>query len=90
MNPFGILSPFCLDDEQQLRQARARAAILRDDWRLANATRPRWGNGRGPGIIRRVRARVGRAIVRLGERLAPPQSGTPRVTVTARRTDTGC
>jgi hypothetical protein len=85
MNPFGLLPPFGLNDQYQLLEARARARLLREEWRLANA-RP---NNRRNGPATRLRARVGRSMVRIGERLAAPDAGAPRMS-TARPSQTGC
>jgi len=87
MSPFGFLPPFGVNTELQLREARARARMLREEWRLANANRTQ---GRGPGIIDRSRSRVGRSIVRLGERLAAPEVRAPRARMSTPRTETGC
>lgn len=65
MNPFGLLPPFGLNDRHQLSKAQARALMLREEWRIANAG-PRAGR---PGTLTRIRSRVGRSMVRLGERL---------------------
>jgi hypothetical protein len=74
VNPFGLLPPFGLNDRHQLL-AEARARMLREEWLIANAG-PRPSR---PGTLTRIRSRVGRSMVRLGERLdsaaRQPQTG---------------
>ena len=83
MSPFGFLPPFG-PDQDLLREARARGEMLREEWRLANTH----GSG-GGGTLTRARARVGRAIVGLGERLTE-EPGRGRMHATAGRTESPC
>ena len=87
MNPFGLLPPFGINDEYQLAEGQARARMLREEWRSANASRPQTGR---PGIVKRIRAVVGRSTVRLGQRLAGLDTGPARIGVRAPETKPGC
>jgi hypothetical protein len=85
MNPFVFMPPFASFDQFEL--ARERAAMLKEEWRLANAKGP-GRPGRGPGAFTRIRRAAGHALVALGSRLAPPASSSPAVSGTVQRT--GC
>jgi hypothetical protein len=85
MNPLGFMPPFINNDTEQLRQARAHAAMLREEWRLANSGRPR--GPRRTSSVARVRNETGRALIGLGKWLLPAE---PAATMTARRPEPGC
>lgn len=83
------MRPYGFDEIEQLRYAKARAEMLRQEWRLAN-----WSAVRGPdatpGALRRAQMRAGQALIGLGRRLLSQEGGTGRVAVTAGRPDWGC
>ena len=89
MNPFGFMPPFGINDAEQLRQARAYAAMLRDEWRRANASGSGPGGERQPGALTRARRRTGGALIGLGNRLLAADPGSPRATTTAPRAEPG-
>jgi hypothetical protein len=87
MNPFVFMNPYVFDDQQQLRNAREHAEMLRREWQQANGRSPR---SSGPGTLLRARTRVGRAFIALGRRLAPTEPAGRRVAIGIRRPDVGC
>ncbi len=87
MSPFGLLPPFGINDEYQLAETRARARMLREQWRSANASQPQ---DERHGIVKRIRAVVGHSTVRLGHRLAGLETGPARVGVRTPETEPGC
>ena len=83
------MRPFGFDEIEQLRDAEARAEMLRKEWRLANGSAVR-GADAAPAALRRAQMRAGQALIGLGRRLLSQESGTGRVAVTAGRPDWGC
>ena len=85
MNPFVFMPPFA--GAEQIQQAKERAEMLKEEWRLANWRNPGNGPERKPDLLTRIRQAAGRALLGIGSRLAGPASGRGRVG-TAQRT--GC
>ncbi|MGD0018184.1 MAG: hypothetical protein ABSD62_02935 [Candidatus Limnocylindrales bacterium] len=85
------MRPFGFDEVEQLRYARSRAEMLREEWRMANSSAPGRRVGASSALtLKRVRKNVGHALIELGRRLLPADAGTRRAVVTARRPDWGC
>lgn len=83
------MRPYGFDEIEQLRYAKARAEMLRQEWRRANWSAVR-GADAAPGALRSAKTRAGRALIGLGRRLLTQEGGTRRVAVTAGRPDWGC
>jgi hypothetical protein len=83
------MRPHGFDETEQLRYAKAHAAMLREEWRRANWSAPR-GAEEAPGALRSAKMRAGRAMIGLGRRLLSQEGGTRRVALTAGRPDWGC
>jgi hypothetical protein len=70
------MRPFGIDEVEQLRVARDRANELREDWRLANASRSRFGReteAAGPRRLHLARETAGRVLIGLGRRVLPAE-----------------
>jgi len=85
------MRPHGFDEIEQLQYAKARAEMLREEWRLANwSAAVRGADSASPGALRRTRTRAGHALIGLGRRLVSPEGGTRSVAVSTGRPDWGC
>ncbi len=65
------MRPYGIDDFDQLRIARERAAELRTDWQKANRHAPVERDGGSNGVIGSARTSAGRTLIGLGTALLP-------------------
>ena len=85
------MRPYPLDPEHQLSYVKEHHAMLREEWRAANYSRPAGlrSYARTPGLLKRFRTRAGVTFIEFGRRLLPAERA-PHGATLASRPDWGC
>ena len=85
------MRPHGFDEVQQLEYARARAEMLREEWRLANSPAAASRVGvLAVGAVRRLRRAAGTGLLEVARRLLPADADRRRAAVNAGGPDAGC